>query len=182
MCILRILLLLCRWVLFQREGGEQDMSGTGGLAVVPIVDERAHGLDLLRRLRAVSDGHAPLLDALSSDNSSGHSAAAQALGGVHGWGFSASVYSLEMLDATTHNHELLPASDRRVHVHIDRLTMGLGGYDSWSPNVDDDFLVQPQLPPLTLRQTTMPAYITPKALRNKTRKALHTAIRLIPWN
>lgn len=48
---------------------------------------------------------------------------------VEGWGFSASVYSLETLQSTDHDHELTPDSDGRVHVHVDSHSMGLGGYD-----------------------------------------------------
>jgi len=58
-----------------------------------------------------------------------------------GWGFSASSYSQEALDSTTHDHELIPDEDRRVHVHVDSYTMGVGGYDSWSPNVDQQFIL-----------------------------------------
>jgi hypothetical protein len=42
-----------------------------------------------------------------------------------GWGFHASRYSMDMLENTTHNHEL--KADDKVHVHIDSRSMGLGG-------------------------------------------------------
>lgn len=51
------------------------------------------------------------------------------------WGWSASRYSMEKLTSCAHNHELHPDSDGAVHIHLDRAMMGLGGYDSWSPNV-----------------------------------------------
>lgn len=35
------------------------------------------------------------------------------------------------------------AGDRVVHVHVDSRSMGVGGYDSWSPNVDREHLVLP---------------------------------------
>ncbi len=56
-----------------------------------------------------------------------------------GYGFSASRYSPETLESANHDHELRPESDRRVHVHLDSYTMGVAGYDSWSPNVDEEF-------------------------------------------
>ena len=62
------------------------------------------------------------------------------------WGWSASRYSLEALQAAGHDHELPEHvdSDKSVHVHIDSQTMGVGGYDSWSPNVDAACQVIPQ--------------------------------------
>lgn len=61
--------------------------------------------------------------------------------GARGWGFNVSKYSLEMLESCTHNHELVSDEDDKLHVHVDRKHMGVGGYDSWSPNVDNEFLV-----------------------------------------
>lgn len=58
-----------------------------------------------------------------------------------GWGFSASRYSLEALERTPHDFELQEDADRRVHVHLDSHMMGLGGFDSWSPNVESEFLL-----------------------------------------
>lgn len=60
---------------------------------------------------------------------------------VRGWGFSASRYSLEQLEAAAHDHELVPGDG--IHVHIDSRSMGTGGFDSWSPNVEGEFLVRP---------------------------------------
>jgi hypothetical protein len=158
------LILLRRWVLF----GTEETDGTG-LVVMPIVHGH-HG---------PGSGAHSILDAMSSDNSSAHASITQAASAVHGWGFSASPYSLEALDATAHDHELRPDADGRTHVHFDSHTMGLGGYDSWSPNVDEVFLVQPHLPPPSLRQTTMPASIAPKT--SGPPRALATSVRMLPW-
>lgn len=166
---------LSRWVIFK--GSEGD-----GLVVVPLAeDPYDHHHD-----RHGHSPRSPSLDAMSSDNSSVHASVSQAVNPVHGWGFSASLHSLEDLEQATHDHELLPSnssstrSDGRVHVHFDSRTMGLGGYDSWSPNVDEAFLVLPQLPPPSLRQATMPSYIAPKATRTP-QKPLHLELRFIPW-
>jgi hypothetical protein len=59
----------------------------------------------------------------------------------HAWGWSASHHSLESLEATRHDHEL-PGDSERIHLHLDRAMMGLGGYDSWSPNVSPEFLIE----------------------------------------
>ena len=57
------------------------------------------------------------------------------------WGWSASRYSTEQLADCAHNHELQPDSNGQVHIHLDRVMMGLAGYDSWSPNVPKEFIV-----------------------------------------
>ncbi len=57
------------------------------------------------------------------------------------WGWSASRYSLETLESTKHNHELEVDPNHQIHLHLDRVMMGLGGYDSWSPNVDSKYLI-----------------------------------------
>ncbi len=41
----------------------------------------------------------------------------------------------------THNHKLENAINDKFHFHLDRFSMGLGGYDSWSPNVLEEFLI-----------------------------------------
>ena len=56
-----------------------------------------------------------------------------------GWGWNASRYSLEMLTEAKHEHELQP--DKRIHFHLDSRMMGVGGYDSWTPNVDNQYLI-----------------------------------------
>lgn len=120
-----------------------------------------------------------LVEAVSSDNSTAHASSFHAESSVRGWGFSVLPYSLEELDRTAHNHELTRCADNRVHVHFDSRTMGLGGYDSWSPNVDEQYLVHSQLEAPSMRQATMPASIAPRTPRG-TPKALHTVIRLTP--
>lgn len=60
-----------------------------------------------------------------------------------GYGFNASIFSMEELNEKSHDFELLPASDKRIYVHLDSQTMGIGGYDSWSPNVDSSYLIKP---------------------------------------
>ena len=57
------------------------------------------------------------------------------------WGWSMSRYSLETLESTRHNHELEEDHHQGIHLHVDRAMMGLGGYDSWSPNVDSKYLI-----------------------------------------
>ena len=61
---------------------------------------------------------------------------------ITGYGFNASIYSLETLEKANHNYELHPDADGKVHIHIDSKTMGVGGYDSWSPNVDSNALIK----------------------------------------
>ncbi len=58
------------------------------------------------------------------------------------FGFSASYYSAEILESCTHDYELEPDVEKNVYVHLDRRMMGVGGYDSWSPNVEKDFIIR----------------------------------------
>ncbi len=60
-----------------------------------------------------------------------------------GWGWSASQFSLESFNGpdTLHDHQLRPDDNGQIHVHVDSASMGLGGYDSWSPNVLDEYLL-----------------------------------------
>ena len=58
-------------------------------------------------------------------------------------------HSLEALDAASHTHELeaaLDAGDGSVHVHVDHMHMGVGGDDSWTPNVHPEYLIEPGKP------------------------------------
>ncbi|XP_024516608.1 uncharacterized protein LOC9662790 [Selaginella moellendorffii] len=55
---------------------------------------------------------------------------------------SASNYSTEELDRATHEEELHAGQD--IEVHLDHKHMGLGGDDSWSPCVHDEYLVLPR--------------------------------------
>ena len=57
------------------------------------------------------------------------------------WGWSASKYSLEQLESCSHNYELTKGSLEDTFIHVDRLSMGVGGYDSWTPNVKDEYLI-----------------------------------------
>ena len=63
---------------------------------------------------------------------------------LRGWGWSASRYSLEVFHKAKHDYELEQLQRQqtadRIHVHMDCFHMGLAGYDSWSPNVDEEFL------------------------------------------
>jgi hypothetical protein len=63
---------------------------------------------------------------------------------VKGYGFSASHYSLEELSAKKHDYELMNDEDNSVFVHIDSRTMGVGGYDSWTRSVDEEYLITPE--------------------------------------
>eukprot|EP01041_Mallomonas_annulata_P010826 gene10826-22579_t len=58
-----------------------------------------------------------------------------------GWGWSASRFTTEMLHECLHEHELQADKDK-IDVHLDSRMMGIGGYDSWTPNVDDEYLVE----------------------------------------
>lgn len=159
-----------RWIIFQRKHSRT------GLAVVPLTEPHTSALGHSSKLL---ERNPLLVDAVSSDNATAHASCTHSSSPVKGWGFSASRFSLETLEHTKHNHELLADPDHKVHIHLDSRTMGLGGYDSWSPNVDEAYLVQPQLAPTSMRQATMPAYIAPRASKDKPR-AIHTAMRLIP--
>jgi len=162
-----------RWIIFKRQGSDS------GLAAVPLAEQHPQLQSAIAHSSKQLEHNPLLVDAVSSDNASAHASSTRSASAVQGWGFSASRYSLEALESTAHDHELLPDPDGRLHVHLDSRTMGLGGYDSWSPNVDEGFLVQPQLAPPTMRQVTMPAFIVPRSSKGKPR-ALHTAVRMIP--
>lgn len=71
---------------------------------------------------------------------------------ISGYGFNVSRYPLEALQACRHEYELLerPPCDE-LFIHLDSRTMGLGGYDSWSPNVDKEHLILPSGTPMTTR-------------------------------
>ncbi len=58
-----------------------------------------------------------------------------------GYGFSVSRFSSEELDSKFHDFDLLSSEDNRVFVHVDSRMMGVGGFDSWSPNVESRFLI-----------------------------------------
>jgi beta-galactosidase len=53
-------------------------------------------------------------------------------------------YSLEDLESSSHEYQLEEARSRgdgTVHVHVDHLHMGVGGDDSWTPNVHPEYLI-----------------------------------------
>lgn len=52
---------------------------------------------------------------------------------------SASYYTTAELDRATHNKDLIKGDD--IEVHLDHKHMGLGGDDSWSPTVHDQYLI-----------------------------------------
>ncbi|KAB8085246.1 hypothetical protein EE612_008019 [Oryza sativa] len=54
---------------------------------------------------------------------------------------SASYYGAAELDRATHNHKLVKGDD--IEVHLDHKHMGLGGDDSWSPCVHEQYLLPP---------------------------------------
>lgn len=78
-----------------------------------------------------------------------------------GWSWSASRYSLEKLEKCRHDYELTEVqqqhqsadttqpqteqepSSSSVYVHVDRYMSGVGGYDSWSPNINEQYMVYP---------------------------------------
>ena len=61
---------------------------------------------------------------------------------ISGYGWSASYYSLEMLSNSAHEYELRADAENNIYIHVDSHMMGIGGYDSWSPNVDSDRLIK----------------------------------------
>jgi beta-galactosidase len=53
-------------------------------------------------------------------------------------------HSLEDLESSSHEYQLQEATskgDGSIHVHVDHMHMGVGGDDSWTPNVHSEFLV-----------------------------------------
>ncbi|XP_020579195.1 uncharacterized protein LOC110023894 [Phalaenopsis equestris] len=54
---------------------------------------------------------------------------------------SASYYTAAELDKATRNEDLVGGDD--IEVHLDHKHMGLGGDDSWSPSVHEQYLVHP---------------------------------------
>lgn len=51
-------------------------------------------------------------------------------------------FSVDALVAARHEHEL--AADNKVHVFLDHRHMGVGGDDSWSPSVHQEYTVPPE--------------------------------------
>jgi uncharacterized protein involved in high-affinity Fe2+ transport len=74
------------------------------------------------------------------------------------YGFNISRYSLEELSRKRHDYELREDEDKAIHVHLDSRTMGVGGYDSWTPNVDKEYLIQPNGSPMTASFRLIPLH------------------------
>lgn len=55
--------------------------------------------------------------------------------------FSSSYYGMQELERGRHDVEL--TRDDCIHIHLDAAHMGVGGDDSWSPTVHEEFLVPP---------------------------------------
>ena len=53
---------------------------------------------------------------------------------------------METIHRERHDYLLKKDSNRQIHVHVDSFTMGLGGYDSWSPNVHEKYLFRSREP------------------------------------
>lgn len=65
-------------------------------------------------------------------------------GSATGYGFSVSEYSINELVSKKHEWELEKDEEGGNFVFIDSRMMGVGGYDSWTPNVDSEFLISCQ--------------------------------------
>jgi hypothetical protein len=119
-----------RWILFQ---SSQEKAASFG-----IIPNIVNLFDFNERKQLLKDHR-------SSSNISGLS-----VGDImKGYGFNVSRYSLEQLSQKRHDYELEEDEDEAIHVHLDYRTMGVGGYDSWTPNVDKDYLIQPNGYPMT---------------------------------
>lgn len=57
--------------------------------------------------------------------------------------FSVSPYSVKAFDKAKHDHELKSDGDGTLYLQLDALHMGVGGDDSWSPTVHEEYLVKP---------------------------------------
>ncbi|CAN4076190.1 unnamed protein product [Withania somnifera] len=73
------------------------------------------------------------------ENKDGVGLYASMYGGSPPMQMNASYYSTTELDRTTHNEDLRKSEN--IEVHLDHKHMGLGGDDSWSPSVHDEYLV-----------------------------------------
>lgn len=74
---------------------------------------------------------------------------ASAHGGSPPMQMSASYYGAAELDRATHVHRLVKGDD--IEVHLDHRHMGLGGDDSWSPCVHEQYLLPPTRYAFSLR-------------------------------
>lgn len=74
-------------------------------------------------------------------NSAGHGLFASTYGKSPPMQINASYYTTAELEAALHNEELRKGEN--IEVHLDHKHMGLGGDDSWSPCVHEEYLVPP---------------------------------------
>jgi beta-galactosidase len=65
--------------------------------------------------------------------------------------FSASPFTVAEFERARHDHELRASDGGCIHVHVDTAHMGVGGDDSWSPTVHEEFLVPPKIYKFGLR-------------------------------
>lgn len=72
---------------------------------------------------------------------------------VNGLHFSVSRYSIASVMAARHQHELQAGA---LQVHLDAAHMGVGGDDSWSPSVHDEFMVRPGVYKFGMTMRTLP--------------------------
>lgn len=82
-------------------------------------------------------------------------------GDISGYGFSVSPYSIEILEKCQHEYELVKASqeaqqDGNTYVHVDMRTMGVGGVDSWTRNVESPYVIVPNGEPLLTELRLLP--------------------------
>lgn len=78
---------------------------------------------------------------VSFRNKDGHGLFASIYGASPPMQMSASYYGTAELNRATHNHELVKGDN--IEVHLDHKHMGVGGDDSWSPCVHEQYLVPP---------------------------------------
>jgi hypothetical protein len=96
-----------RWITFR------DLNGMG-FEVVPARDRPATSSSTTTPpTRYQCTGQVPL----GGKNTNGNQT----------WGWSASRYSLEQLAETNHNHELQSDYNNQIHIHLDRMMMGIAG-------------------------------------------------------
>lgn len=78
---------------------------------------------------------------VSFRNKNGHGLFASVYGISPPMQMSASYYGTAELDRATHNHDLVKGDN--IEVHLDHKHMGVGGDDSWTPSVHEQYLVPP---------------------------------------
>lgn len=111
-----------RWIVLRNQQNTSD-----GLLVIPMPQIK-HRIDS----NADNNTKNPLINTTEVN-----------IPNYKGWGFSVSPYSLEAFNDNNslHDHQLRSDANGQVHVHVDSSSMGLGGYDSWSPNVLEEYLL-----------------------------------------